>query len=50
MNSNKNQTINIYSEISAEEWYEATNEYVKPNTRLIYDNEFGGDWIIDIKK
>ncbi len=39
---------NTYSELTPQEWYEATGEYVKPNTKLIYTNEYGGDWIIKI--
>ena len=43
-----NDSKNTYSELSSEDWYNATGEYVKPNTQLIYSNDYGGDWIINI--
>jgi len=44
------QKINTYSKLTTKEWYDATGEYIKPNTQLIYTNDYGGDWIINITK
>lgn len=40
---------NTYTNITTKEWYKATGEIVEPNTTLIYTNDYGGDWIINIK-
>ncbi len=39
---------NTYSRMTSEEWHMATGEYVKPNTTIVYDNEYGGELIIEI--
>ena len=39
---------NTYSTLTQQEWYNATGELIKPNSTLIYDNEFGGEWYIKI--
>lgn len=46
----KEMLNNSYSKITPKDWYNATGEYVENNTTLIYTNEFGGEWIIEIKE
>lgn len=39
---------NSYAKLTPYEWYQSTGEYVTSNTRIVYDNEYGGELIIDI--